>query len=370
MTNTQLVDAMSPHANRFHKHGLLLFVFFACFATSELLAESPASDPIVTSIPPAKIEQWTLQLDDDSYDIRQRAQQQLEQAGKPAILAVATVANAGSLESSTRAINILLQWSESSEADLRFAALEKLANLPNRPRESTMATRLLANFREQEAIKAIKKLGGRISQDRGLHNLQIEIDNEWKGGDEGMRLLADVHHALKIRVRVAPITDLGLELLGNVSQVRLIEIQGTKISDPVLNSIKQKLPNATIDVRNGPMLGIHGNENDTNQDSVGVYDVVVNGAAHKAGIRPGDRIAKLEGEKLTDFKSLTTRIAKHKPGDTVEMTLLRKNKPLTVTVTFDQWGANDNTKLLNRQKLKVQQLPLHGQPIQIKFPRR
>jgi len=356
---------------------IVVFAVMACCAASRLCAETAESDqpdqPVAIA-PPAEeieqreIEQWTVQLDDDRFDVRQRAQQQLEQAGQPAIAAVAEVAQTGSLESSTRAINILLQWSESKVYGLRFAALENLARLTHRPRESAMAMRLLADVREQAALETIAKLGGRVTQLGGYSNLLIEIDKNWKGGNEGMKHLADVHHAIKVTLRVAPITDVGLESLANMTQVRVLEIHGTKISEEALKKIKQQLPTTMIDFRDGPMLGIFGDPRDMIKGSVAVNNVVKNGAANKAGIVPGDRITEINGEKLDDFTALTTRIATYQAGDTVTLTLLRKGKPLTVKVTFDLWGSTDNNNLVLQNGRNIQQMPLQGLPLQERLP--
>jgi len=342
---------------------ILVSAILACLAACELRAETSAPRPRAAKIANEQIERWVAQLDDNHFDRRQRAQQQLARAGKPALRAVATAAASGSLESSTRAINILLQWSEAKEQDLQLVALVQLAALTNRPRESAMAARLLADAREQAALKTITKLGGRVTNLDGYGNLQIEINKDWKGGNEGMQLLAEVRHAKRIRLRVAPITDPGLEPLAELAQVQILEIHGTKISKEALKKIKRQLPNTIIDFRNGAMLGIRGNPNDTVKGSVVVMDVVTQGAADKAGIVPGDRITKFNGETLEDFTALTDRIATYQAGDTVQLTLLRKNKMQTVQVTFGLWGSTDNNRLVGQKVRSVQQMPLQGLPI-------
>jgi len=362
--------AMSPIANRNFTLGLLLLAVLAKFAVNPVRAEPAEPGPPTANITAEPIELWAIQLDDNRFDIRQRAQQQLEQLGKPALARVAAVAKRGTLESSTRAINILLHWSEVREQDLRLAALEELASMTNRPRESAMAMRLLAEVREQAALEAITHLGGKVTNLGGYGNLQIEIDKNWKGGNEGLKHLADVRHAKKIIFRVAPITDSGFEHLAKLAQVKVLEIYGTQISSGVLKKIKQQLPNTVINFRDGAMLGILGNPNDTIQGSVAVTNVVKNGAADKAGIVPGDRIAELNGEKLEDFTALTERIATYEAGDTVTLTILRKGKPQTVQVTFDLWGSTDNNKLVHPKVPSIHRLPMPGLPRKIQVPRR
>jgi len=348
--------------------GLLAMAVLAIFAVNGLRAEPAEPSRPATNIAPEQIEQWVTQLDDDRFDTRQRAQQLLAQTGKLALKAVATVAESGSLESSTRAINILLLWSEGAQQNLQFAALEnlqfaaleQLANLSNRPRESAMATRLLAEARERAALIAIAQLGARVGRDtqvRGKDNLQVVIGPQWQGGNEGLRHLVDVSHATTISLHVAPLDSSAVDYLTPLPQVRRIELYGTKFSPAAVAKLKEQLPAGAQVFERGPaMLGIRGN----------VESVVRNSAAHKAGIRVGDRITKFNDEKVADFEALTQHIAQQKAGDTVTLTVLRNNQTLEVQVTFDQWGATPPAEVVPQRLVPMQVLP--GLPPNIIVP--
>ncbi|GAB4136972.1 MAG: hypothetical protein Tsb009_04320 [Planctomycetaceae bacterium] len=52
--------------------------------------------------------------------------------------------------------------------------------------------------------------------------------------------------------------------------------------------------------------------------------------AIKAGIKVGDIITKLNGKQVTGFNSLVSLVGQHKPGDKVEVVVLRKGKPLKI----------------------------------------
>jgi len=351
----------NPQANQRLAAALLLVSALVCaafsFATGISQAEEPAATQagsVIAPEQPKQIVQWVTQLDDDRFDTRQRAQQQLEQAGQAALEAVAAIAQTGSLESSTRAINILLKWSESPQQDLRLAALEKLANLPDRPRESAMAARLLADAREAAAIEALTRLGARVERDqqiRSIANLQVVIGPQWQGGNAGLQHLADVPSATTVSLHAAPLGDSAVDYLGKLSQVRRIELYGTKFSPEALAKLRQQLPRTEVVERGGAKLGIGGN----------VQSVVPNSAAAKAGIKPGDRITEFNGEKVANFEALTERIAKQQPGDTVTLTVLRNNQSREVQVTFDQWGSNVKREV-NPQVLVPMPLPPGFQP--------
>jgi serine protease Do len=73
-----------------------------------------------------------------------------------------------------------------------------------------------------------------------------------------------------------------------------------------------------------------------------VTSVLEGQPAAKAGIKTGDVITAVSGQKIDNTNELLRRIAALKPGDATEMNLLRKGSPLTVSVTL---GERDAKKL-------------------------
>ncbi len=65
-----------------------------------------------------------------------------------------------------------------------------------------------------------------------------------------------------------------------------------------------------------------------------VVEVVSGSPAEKAGIKPGDIITTVDGNKLTDENSLATIISKKKVGDTVKVEIYRDNQNQTLDVTL------------------------------------
>ncbi len=279
--------------------------------------------------------QWIRDLDANQYVIREQAQRHLTEAGIQSLAAVTQTARQGSLESSTRALNILLAWSDSTDAQLRIAALERIATLANRPKESSIASGLLSDAREQVALQAIAQLGGYYLRDRqihGINNLQIVIGKNWQGGIDGLEHLAHIPRATTISFYSPPLPDDALDDLSRLPQILRIELYGTDFSPQAVKKIKESVSsrNVKIDERDGALLGIRGN--------VAVTEVERDSAAFRAGIQPGDRITRIDEHDVANFEELTARIAKHKPGDTVTLTVLRNKEITTKKVTFGHWG--------------------------------
>ncbi|NUU66970.1 serine endoprotease DegQ [Enterobacteriaceae bacterium BIT-l23] len=100
----------------------------------------------------------------------------------------------------------------------------------------------------------------------------------------------------------------------------------------------------TGEVRRG-LLGIRGTEmsadiakafNLDTQRGAFVSEVMPGSGSAKAGIKAGDVITALNGNRLNSFAELRARIATSEPGSKVKLGLLRNGKPMTVEVTLDK----------------------------------
>ena len=67
-----------------------------------------------------------------------------------------------------------------------------------------------------------------------------------------------------------------------------------------------------------------------------VPEVMVNSAAAKAGIQPGDVIVELDGQPVDKAADLQRKIAMKEPGTNVEIVVVREGKRKTFTATLDK----------------------------------
>ena len=124
-----------------------------------------------------------------------------------------------------------------------------------------------------------------------------------------------------------------LKQYGNVQRA-MIGIQGTDVKNYV-DAEKEK--DKEVDL--GTMEGIY------------IAKVVEDGAAEAAGLKDGDVITAVDGQKVTKFGELQGIIAKKRPGDQVKITYMRNKKSNTVTATLK--NEQGNTKVVKNADLDV-----------------
>ncbi|WP_237386556.1 serine endoprotease DegQ [Xenorhabdus sp. Sc-CR9] len=79
------------------------------------------------------------------------------------------------------------------------------------------------------------------------------------------------------------------------------------------------------------------------QQGAFVSEVIPKSAAAKAGIKSGDVLVSFDGKKINSFAELRAKIGTTAPGKEVKIGLLRKGRPLEVTVTLDN-NEDNSTK--------------------------
>ncbi|MFB7374849.1 trypsin-like peptidase domain-containing protein [Streptomyces sp. NPDC056222] len=107
--------------------------------------------------------------------------------------------------------------------------------------------------------------------------------------------------------------------------------QGKRVAEELINTGKATHPviGVSLDMQfngDGARVGEKGKD--------GSAAVTPGGPAAKAGIRPGDVITKVDGQRVHSGEELIVKIRAHRPGDRLELTLLRGGKEQTKTLTL------------------------------------
>ncbi|HLW68254.1 MAG TPA: PDZ domain-containing protein [Gemmataceae bacterium] len=119
--------------------------------------------------------------------------------------------------------------------------------------------------------------------------------------------------------------------------------------DPRTDAHRQPGQNATqqrgyLGVMVGPEMQPNEPGNQPNQPSAGngveVMDVIPNSPAAQAGLQRGDRITKVGKHQVADVNQFMQAIGSHKPGDKINVDVMRGGKDQQIAVTVGERPAN------------------------------
>src|SRR5581483_3783721 len=85
-------------------------------------------------------------------------------------------------------------------------------------------------------------------------------------------------------------------------------------------------------------LGVYLSDRDSDRGAT-VAHVYPSGPAARAGLYPGDVIQQINGQQVSSGNDLVTSLEQMKPGDKIELSVLRNNEPTKVTATL---GSRDS----------------------------
>jgi serine protease Do len=117
-----------------------------------------------------------------------------------------------------------------------------------------------------------------------------------------------------------------------------ISVQRSKGGTTVRNYGTQALTGMNLynDMSNKAMLGV---TTDKTEQGARVQSVTKESAASIAGIKEGDIITKIGSTKITDPDVLSETIKEKKPGDKVDVYLLRDKKEQKLTAELKKWSG-------------------------------
>ncbi|MDX3731788.1 trypsin-like peptidase domain-containing protein [Streptomyces caniscabiei] len=112
--------------------------------------------------------------------------------------------------------------------------------------------------------------------------------------------------------------------------------QGKRVAEELINTGKATHPviGVTLDMDysgDGARIGDKGDG-----DGSGVTP---GGPADRAGMRAGDVITQVDGQRVHSGNELIVKVRAHRPGDRLELTLLRNGRERTVTLTLGSSGG-------------------------------
>ena len=90
--------------------------------------------------------------------------------------------------------------------------------------------------------------------------------------------------------------------------------------------------------RGDPWLGV---TSDPNADNAKIGKVSENSPAAKAGIKAGDIITRFDGKDINSFQDLSRLVKQKKPGDEVEVAVLREDQSVKLKLKLEKYEGNN-----------------------------
>lgn len=179
-----------------------------------------------------------------------------------------------------------------------------------------------------------------------------------------LRSLSQLEKFRELRLNNVTFDPKSISALQSLDQVSLIELTDMEADRPLLEGLGDlkrlshlRLETCKIDMRAfrnletskalrieftpQAFLGIQGPINVADPDLAGceISRVIPDSAADKSGLQVGDVIREIDGGKVRTFRDIRLHIAQHKPGEALEMEILRDGSAKTLKVelgTYEQ----------------------------------
>ncbi|MDD5731742.1 MAG: trypsin-like peptidase domain-containing protein [Patescibacteria group bacterium] len=182
------------------------------------------------------------------------------------------------------------------------------------------------------SITASDRSGGGTSHMEGL----IQIDAPINPGNSGGPLVNISGQVIGINTAIdSQANSIGFALPINSAKVALNSyLKNGKITRPFMgvryvNITREFAAANQLDVNSGALIVAGTGQGET-------LAIVTGGPADKAGLAEKDIITEINGEKITENKSVISILSSYNPGDKVEVKYLRKGEEKTTTVTLGE----------------------------------
>ena len=306
-------------------------------AQTERPTRAPGNEPS-----PEQLKGWLDNLKSPDFDAREKATEELIKAGVAAVPGLLEVAQTARLEPGIRSVRILRKLYEAGtieDFEAAADALEELAlGASGIAQRAELALSSRAVERQQRVISRIEELGGEVRlSTRQLSAIMINgsllqenvpqvdallIGDDWKGGDDSLKVVRRLQPSVGITVYVTP---------------------ACGVSQDALDALMADRPDMEVQHRGSAMLGISC---ETIEGQLLVAKVQDGSGAEAAGVQVNDIIVKFEGKEITDFQVIIEAIRHRKVGDTLTLEVSRPGMDMITSkaVTLGKWTLKDLKK--------------------------
>ena len=181
---------------------------------------------------------------------------------------------------------------------------------------------------------ALDFIGGGIVgfDEEGIEtSASLMLGKQWRGGDDGLKVLKDVPEIWNISLDGAKITDAALQCMGELPNLSNLQVRNTAVTRQGLRKLRDQKPELQVQARGEAMMGVNA---DVGNSPLVLTSIFQDSGAYQAGLRQGDIIHSVDGGAIKDFADLTISIYGRKAGEKVSVLYERDGAKKTVEVTL------------------------------------
>ncbi len=178
--------------------------------------------------------------------------------------------------------------------------------------------------------------GGMADPTAGTVARAIVLDSKWQGGDDGIQLLGQVNNVRMLTLQSLQLTPPLLEAIGRMTDLQYLLIERCQYDPADMFAFRKKYEGArdqaaplTIRITGQGFLGVMGPLDGTDQCIIS--QVVEESGAAQAGIVVGDRIVSINDQPLSSFQDLITLVACLQPGTEIRLEIERGGEKIQAT---------------------------------------
>ncbi|MCE9525689.1 MAG: PDZ domain-containing protein [Planctomycetales bacterium] len=159
----------------------------------------------------------------------------------------------------------------------------------------------------------------------------LVVGKQWRGGDEGLKVLKDVPEIYSITISGAKISDASLPYMAELPNLSNLMIHDVGVTRQGLRKLREQKPDLQIQARGEAMMGVNA---DVGTSPLVLTSIFPDSGAFQAGIREGDVVLSVDGNPIKDFADLTISIYGCKAGEKVRVEYERNGAKKTTEVTL------------------------------------
>jgi hypothetical protein len=159
---------------------------------------------------------------------------------------------------------------------------------------------------------------------------ELAIDKSFQGTDADLKVLKDIPELYTLAITDAKLTDEALQHIAALPHLTSLTLKGTPFSPEALRDLRKQRPTLSVVCRSSAMLGINAGL----EGACVLTSVFHKSGAEDAGLKAGDEVVEVNGQRVRDFSDLTIAVYPHGPGDKLAVKYRRAGKVETVDVTL------------------------------------